>query len=288
MYLLETGSSVQIDSYNTLIQYLKNGTFSFYMYYGNSNQFGHSSLNGRTHNKQNLNIVFYTMQTMRTSSVGNVWDGISNVQVDSYLVGNSDFHAFTLNGLSLSTNLYTENTVFYIPSLTANYISNSMNVYRSNNFHSNFELINNLGLGQNLEEVQDTLDSIDNTNKEISNTINDSNVDDVTSSLPSDSNNDITESGFTNIFNTIKSVFVDGNTGQQCVFTVPFTNKTITISKETVYGSNDFAFLPLINAFYYFIISVFIVKDVFKKINYIKTGNIEKLGESGNIYEDML
>lgn len=105
--------------------------------------------------------------------------------------------------------------------------------------------------------------------------------------LPSDNTTDITSSGFDNIFNTIYDT-ISGTTSNPYVITLPFVNKSFTISKETVFGDLDLRLLVILfNAVWFFIVSIFIIKDISKKINKIKSGNIDNI-ENNNIKEDML
>lgn len=105
--------------------------------------------------------------------------------------------------------------------------------------------------------------------------------------LPTDNSTDITSSGFDNIFNTIYNT-ISGTSSNPYVITLPFVNKSFTISKETVYGNLNLGLLgTLINTVWFFIVSIFIVKDISKKINKIKSGNIDNI-ENNNIKEDML
>lgn len=107
------------------------------------------------------------------------------------------------------------------------------------------------------------------------------------STLPSDTTEDITGNGFDNIFQQFYDTFTTGS-AQDVVITIPFTNKSFTINANTVYGGANLGFIrTLIEAFWYFVISYFIVKDIGKKINKIKSGDIEHVQED-NIKEDLL
>ena len=158
---------------------------------------------------------------------------------------------------------------------------------------------------QNLESINKTLGSISNAilqkQDEIKTEIQKGNElqeeqnnflknDDVTSSssdLPSDSTGDITSDGFNNIFNELYNTFTKG-TAKDLVIEIPFTGKSFTVNKSTVYGGADLGIVGvLINSFWYFVISYFIVQDISKKINTIKSGNIEDV-QKDNIKEDML
>lgn len=132
-------------------------------------------------------------------------------------------------------------------------------------------------------------DSIKNSTNSINNTITDSNVDDVPiSDLPTDDTKDITQDGFNNLFNTIENLFTTGKS-VDVVIKIPFTDKSFTINANTVYGDTSKlgAVKSFIQAWYYFFISLFIVKDINKKINKIKSGNIENV-QSDDIKADIL
>lgn len=128
--------------------------------------------------------------------------------------------------------------------------------------------------------------SIDNIN----NSITDSNVDTSSIDLPTDNTNDPTQSGVDNIFQTIYNSFTSG-TPQDIVFPIPFTNKSITLQANYINNmlSNNGAswIITIIQAFWWYIISRFIITDIMKKIRKIKQGNFENI-QNSNIKEDML
>ena len=129
--------------------------------------------------------------------------------------------------------------------------------------------------------------SINEQGQNINNSITNSDVDIDSSTLPSDDTQDITQDGFNNIFNQLYNTFTSGS-AQDVVITIPFTNKSFVINRANVYGSANLGFIKtIIEAFWYFIISYFIVRDVGKKINKIKSGNIESV-QNTNIKEDLL
>lgn len=137
---------------------------------------------------------------------------------------------------------------------------------------------------QTQQETNNKLDNLDNT-------INDSSIDNITSdTLPSDSTSDITADGVNGIFTSIYNAFCVGN-AQDIVFPIPFTDKNITLSANYLYNSltnaNASFVITIIQAFWWYIISRFIIKDIMNKINKIKSGNIEDI-ETNNIRGDML
>lgn len=117
--------------------------------------------------------------------------------------------------------------------------------------------------------------------------LRDDNVGVDSSTLPSDTTENITSDGFNSIFQQLYTTFTS-SAAQDVVITIPFTNKSFTINANSVYGGANLGFIKtIIEAFWYFVISYFIVQDIGKKINKIKSGDIEHVQET-NIKEDIL
>lgn len=137
-----------------------------------------------------------------------------------------------------------------------------------------------------IDAINNQTQSIDNIN----NSITDSNVDNSSINLPTDNTNDPTQSGVDNIFQIIYNSFTSG-TPQDIVFPIPNTNKNITLSANYVADSlrnNDASWvIDIIQAFYWYIISRYIIVDIMQKVRKIKQGNLENI-ENTNIKEDML
>lgn len=140
---------------------------------------------------------------------------------------------------------------------------------------------------QSLNIINSTIDQGNQLQQEQNDFLKNDNVSVDTSTLPSDTTQDITDAGFNSIFQQIYNTFTGGS-AQDIVITIPFTNKSFTINANTVYGGSNLGFIrTLIESFWYFVISYFIVKDIGKKINKIKSGDIEHVQED-NIKEDLL
>lgn len=154
------------------------------------------------------------------------------------------------------------------------------------------KLFNSFNSGQSYDSfvtnnnINSTTSSVNNLNDSITDSsISDNNDDYV---LPESGVNDIAESGFANIFDKLRLAFTSESSGQGMVVNFPFTDKSFTISRSTVYGSAQLGIVgTLINSFWYFIVSLWIVKDIAHKMNMIKSGNIE-LAQTSNIKEDLL
>lgn len=136
-------------------------------------------------------------------------------------------------------------------------------------------------------KVQDTIKDSTNT---ITDTLTDNDVSDIDVSgiQSADTTEDITSDGFNNIFTSIQSSFLD-DSEHSVDITIPFINMPLTISKSSIFG--NFSGLSVIenlcSMVWYFLVSIFIVKDISKKINAIKSGNIENV-QNTNIKEDLL
>lgn len=108
--------------------------------------------------------------------------------------------------------------------------------------------------------------------------------------LPSDGNQDITQDGINNIFTMIYNAFTSG-IAPDIIIPIPFTGQSFTIPAnylQTILSNTSFSFISnIIELFWWYVISVFIIKDISKKMNKIKSGDVENL-ENSNIKEDML
>lgn len=131
---------------------------------------------------------------------------------------------------------------------------------------------------------------ISNSADKINDNINNNDVSDVDTSgiTNADTTVDITQDGFNSIFSTLQTYFTSDN-GGSLTLTLPFVNKSITISKATVFG--NFNQLSTIENFaslaWYFVISLYIVKSIQKMINKIKGGNLEDVVDN-NVKADIL
>ncbi len=155
------------------------------------------------------------------------------------------------------------------------------------------DIIRNMNIDINRElseQSEQTRNQIKQSTTDINNNINNNDVSDVDTSAitNADTTVDITQDGFNSIFNTLQTYFTS-NHGGSLTITLPFVNKTITISKATVFG--NFKQLSIIENFvslaWYFVISLYIVKSIQKMINKIKGGNLENVVDN-NVKADIL
>lgn len=173
----------------------------------------------------------------------------------------------------------------------------------SNEFTTYYNLLNSIKtlLQNQSEERMEIANSIDSNGNKIKNSIEKSTTDinnnlnnndtseiDTSGITNSDTTVDITQSGFNSIFTTLQNYFTSSS-GGSLTLTLPFVNKSFTISKSSVYG--NFKQLSTIenlaSLVWYFVISLYIVKQVQKMINKIKSGNLEDVVDN-NIKADIL
>lgn len=142
----------------------------------------------------------------------------------------------------------------------------------------------------NQQQLQNSINQQTQSIDNINNSITDSTVDNSSVNLPTDNTNDPTQSGVDNIFQIIYNSFTSG-TPQDIVFPIPNTNKNITLSANYVADSlrnnNASWVIDIIQAFYWYIISRYIIVDIMQKVRKIKQGNLDNI-ENSNIKEDML
>lgn len=137
------------------------------------------------------------------------------------------------------------------------------------------------------QEVTNQGTNINNSVNNVDSSINNSDISADSSTLPGDNTSDITASGFNTLFEKIYNTFTSG-TAKNLIVTVPFTGKSFVINTANVYGGADLGIVKtLIQSFWWFCISYFIVQDIGKKINKIKSGDIEHV-QNDNIKEDLL
>ena len=223
-------------------------------------------------NRANNSMVWFgyvdgTFQTLNTSDNGNY-----NVPAYLYLNKTELLRQFVLKyKYPASTNSY--------DSVLQN-IKNSIDI-QTNSVNNQTNAINN-----QTNAIQEQTNSINNQ----TNVITDSTVEDSSVVLPTDSTNDITADGLNGIFTSMYNAFCTGQ-AKDIVFPIPFTNKNITLKsnyvRQMLSNSGATWVITIIEAFWWYIISRFIIKDITNKITKIKSGNIESIEET-NIKGDML
>ena len=176
--------------------------------------------------------------------------------------------------------------------VTQDYINQLNQQTATDTSQDNFNNINNSinkqsdAINNQTNAINNQTQSIDNINSSITNsTVDNSSID-----LPTDNTTDPTQNGVDNIFQTIYNSFTSG-TAQDIVFPIPFTDKSIILQANYLYNvlqnNNASWVVMIIQAFWWYLISRFIIKDIMKKIRKIKQGNLDNI-QNDNIKEDML
>ena len=158
---------------------------------------------------------------------------------------------------------------------------------------SNINSVNNNinNMNSNISsQANQTRQEIEKSTDKINNNLNNNDTSEIDTSgiTNSDTTVDITQGGFNSIFTTLQNYFTSSS-GGSLTLTIPFVNKSFTISKSSVYG--NFKQLSTIenlaSLVWYFVISLYIVKQVQKMINKIKSGNLEDVVDN-NVKADIL
>lgn len=144
------------------------------------------------------------------------------------------------------------------------------------------DVANNRYQFYNTDELLNSISQkIDETNEQLQN-LNNFMEDDTTSEytqndLPSDSMNDITASSFNSIFTNVYNKMTTEDS-QTVSIPIPYLNYNITISSNTIKNAlinNGFsAIINIISVVWFGVISLYILKDIYRYINQIKNGDI--------------
>ena len=232
-----------------------------------------------------------------TSYTGDLSRGVAN----QYIVDNAAFaHVATYTGtfyniLGVADGPYVSNPIYsQTETLTQPVAFCRSLVPEFIQLFKDFGIITDTSNNNVVNAINKTNDEIkneiSNSADKINNNINNNDVSDVDTSgiTNADTTVDITQDGFNSIFNTLQTYFTSNN-GGSLTLTLPFVNKTITISKATVFG--NFKQLSTIENFaslaWYFVVSLYIVKSIQNMINKIKGGNLEDVVDN-NVKADIL
>lgn len=258
-------------AYNDIISDLKNRNYGYYIYYGRD--YGLSSVNGMTYDQRYISIAFFDMSNLQ----------LHTTPYDSY---------FTIDNLDVKTFQSTKIYCIYPDSSVSTETSHAIYM-ASALFNYNSAVITALITDESEENIQQIITAIEEQNDLIEEQNDfmqqDPNAEDFSpSDLPSDNTTDITQNGINNIFTMFYNTFTRAANNEDYIeVPIPFTSKKIYIAYN--YTSN---FVPstiksLINMFWYYVVSVFIVKDILNKIQKIKSGDMEHMQDT-NIKGDLL
>lgn len=244
-------------------------------------------------------VIYYTYSHILSVSVSDTYV----YDLDNYCYKNLPVSGGTftqIGSISVQNNLASANVHFQDLNMSVPYAC--LNVFNEKfiDLFKYYGLIDNdtiselQALTSRAEQTNNSLNNINSTMQQQNqlqqaqnNFLQNSDVNVGAGDLPNNSTTDITSSGFDNIFNLLYNTFTS-SASTDLVLPLPFVNKSITINYDNVFGSFNGGFLfTLVNAFWYYVVSVYIVKDIYRKIYSIKSGNIENV-ENTNIKEDLL
>lgn len=219
-----------------------------------------------------------------TNILNDINDYVSNIDTSNTNIYNS-----LQNVLSILNTIANKTENDYTEQITG--ITNQINSLNTSINNQTQQQHQDAQATQNAINNQTTkIEEQTNSINDMSNFMQDDNFssDTITNNMPSsDEFQDITESGFDNIFTTLRNAFTSDNY-QDVVITVPFSNgQTITIPSNLTENIIPTAIKTLIQMVYWYFIARFIVKDIASYIEKAKSGDIFSSSDT-NIKTDML
>lgn len=261
-------------SVDSVLNYFRNGSYNYYLYYGNVD--GSSMVNASTIATNNLYIAFFSSDSPSTSStLADNYQGI-----DTTFRQFNDCIIYHFNGNDLLPN---DSGDVLIPNILATYKPSNLTNFLNNSSGDETDSIVNA-----INEQTNAINEQTNTIQETQDYLKNDTVEDSSINIIEDNNEDITASGFDSIFTTIYNRFTNYST-IPIVFPIPFTEKSIYLSPQylkVMLGENSWI-LKILNTFWYFVVGYFIVKDIERIIEKVKSGDIATSCET-NIKTDML
>lgn len=290
---------IHSDDFNIYVTYTKNEVtiqYRIVLYYPNVLTTMSGLETSDVINQANYNVKF-SKGTQILRYVVN-YDRVNNTmtsyneRIDTFVVPSCTIGLFGDFFKDMYTIIYQPNSPNY--SNAINNVQSSIDNLNTNIISSNGKLDNIYSSVENIESsLEDLNDTLEDTNDKldtINDTITDDTVESSASDLPSTNVTNPTENGIDNIFTSIYNAFCVGE-AQDIIFPIPFTNKNITLSpyyvRDMLNNNNAGWIYTLIQAFWGYLIGRYIVSDISKKIDKIKSGNIENV-ENTNIKEEML
>lgn len=293
------------DVVNQFVNYIDQGYYVFYQYFSAARlvAFLYKPSSNPTFTTMTQatygTFAFSSLQSIEISKSQNnmVWIAYSNGSLGNFYL--DDTRAYDIpkylysHRTELLMNFYLK---YKYPSVSnsQNYSSILNQINTTLNQQSTYLQQNIQATQQTTQAVQETTEAVNSATNAINQQteiITDTNIDsNLPSNLPTDNTQDTTSAGVNNIFDFLKNSFTTG-TAKDIVIPVPFTGKSFTIQAnflKNILSKTEFSWVyNIIQAFWWYVISVFIIKDVSSKFTKIKSGDIEKI-QDNNIKEDML
>ena len=269
--------------YQEFVGMLKNNNYSYYAYYGSSD--GSSMISGSYYATQEIYVKFY--DNVDKSLNGTIYETYQGMTTSIQYMNGGIVDTYVFNGNTL-TNINSQSS-FYIPTVLIAYKSNVL-----------YTLINDTS-GADTQEIIQSLDTIDDSINNLTNTITtqddnqaESDLSDTYTSLSSST------SGQDNNVTTIHSFFIDlsdiitdslTTSVSSIVIPVPFTNQNITFTSDIIFNViRGTLIYTLLQLCYYTLFGLFIINQVWRLLMWFQSGVFinGKFFKSENLLNDML
>lgn len=268
-----------------ILSFLKNSGFSYFISY--EDPYGNTFLDGYTIDRDDLFITFYPSNETGSYVLDNdaLWGSVSYVNVLKAKYSSSDCICYHIQTGQISVETIDSNTYFTFPTFLYGYRPTIITDYITSRTSSI-----SADLGGILDEAKKqtaALDSVNNNLEDLNNFLSDSNVSDGSYDTPSVDSPDNTEDGFNQAFTMITNTLTSTDY-KPIELPLPFVKNKITIDPNFLYdllGPNNLI-VTLVSALSYFFVSSFIVKDISRILEKIKSGDIATSAET-NIKTDM-
>ena len=213
-----------------------------------------------------------------------------------FLDSNTYYYSVPYNALKLKK----DKSYYFILTNNSNSIQQSIGELVENDVYFDICLCDTSNLITTEEELLNSINNntpSENTDNTINNNLprpsfsdenNNINIPGMNVNIPSDTTTD----GFNYLFNMIYSQINPTNNvdpAQDIVFNIPFVNKELRINKDFTRNllGYDSPIISLLSIVYYFLVSYYIIQDIRKTIESVKTGDIMTHTDT-NIKADML
>lgn len=287
---LQSDNSSTRQTAETIITQLNNGYF-LYVWRGNITDYtdipGDTMVASRLFRPRYLTFILY--RNVSSTAVHNNlsyqgYDGtLWNTQF--YDVGStySRFGVFDYNNVSLDNDSGSNQNYFVIPRMLISYTTESLQTFRDrySDSLSNQQIVEILNdILDETQEISDFLqdDSLNNNNIDFNG---------VDSYEFTYYNNDIERA-----FLQIQTAFTDNNTYRYIIFSIPFTNRSITIDTQFLHNllndNNLTIIVDIMQAFWWYFFCKLIVYDILKIVQAISTGDFLTNKTDSLITIDML
>lgn len=275
-------SSAQLQA---IKNFITSGDYVVHFYYNSLGEYDNSS----PLNKNVLKVNFYAWDSISSPTTTNYdWfgiRGITNYRINlsqSYVQVRYDGDTYSYRTFSDSSVTLPYAYLNYFDEVTTSYFNNIVSDDGSVNTVLNNMLIQMGYISANTEDTSEELG-------EIKDFIKDKNASDSSYNQNSTTVNDNYSSSVNDLYSDIVEAFgVDGGFAQSIILPIPFTDETITIPSTLVSSRVSGTFIEtIVTLFWWYIIGSFILKDILKYIDKLKSGDVIS-GSDTNIKADML